>query len=241
MARKTTGSTSADTPKQKKPGRIKQMVEVYKYTQSTDRTTLPYMLIGLIAPIVGFVLLTLLLFSSPWYGLFIGLLVGILVAMFILARKAEAAAYARIEGQKGAALAAMQSIRRGWNVEQEPAALNPRSQDMIYRASGRAGVALVAESSSAPVLRLLDKEERRLHKVLPNVPVHQVIVGNGEGEVPLHRLANHMTRMKNRLTRDESAQVSKRLQAMPGPIRQAIPKGVDPMRARPNRKALRGR
>lgn len=225
----------------KKPGRLKQMFQVFQQTQEIDRSTLPFMLLGFVVPIVLGVVATLLILDSPWYGLFIGVLVGILAALFILARKAEAAAYGRIRGQKGASLAALQSIRRGWNVEEEPCAIDPRSQDMVFRASGRAGVALVVESSSTRVLSLLSKEKGKLARLLPNVPVHQIVVGDGEGEIPIHKLASHMTRMRPKLTKQEAGVVAKRLRTMPNSIRQSIPKGVDPMRARPNRKAMRGR
>src|SRR5699024_7394730 len=122
-----------------KKGRIKQIIEVYKYTQEVDRTTLPWMIGAIAAAIVLGVLVSALVLNSPWYGIFMGLAIGILVAMMILARKAERAAFGRIKGQPGAALAAMQSIRRGWNVDDEPVQIDPRSQKMLFRASGRAG------------------------------------------------------------------------------------------------------
>jgi hypothetical protein len=50
-----------------------------------------------------------------------------------------------------------------------------------------------------------------------------------------------MQRMKKQLTKQEAAAVSKRLNALHRSLRQQVPKGVDPMRARPNRKAMRGR
>ncbi|WP_422114556.1 DUF4191 domain-containing protein [Brachybacterium sp. UNK5269] len=227
----------------KKPGRLKQMVEVFKYTQEIDRSTLPLMLVALVVSMLVGVVLTMLIFDSPWYGIFMGLAVGILVAMMILARKAERAAFSRIKGQPGAALAAMQSIRRGWNVDDEPVQIDPRSQKMLFRASGRAGIAIVAEDASSTSMKLLEKERRSIRRVLQhdNVPVHQIVVGDSEGEVPLHKLPTHMQRMKKQLTKDEAAQVTKRLNALQRSLRQSIPKGVDPMRARPNRKAMRGR
>ena len=246
MARKSEttpekGKKNADGTK--KPGRIKQIIEVYKYTQEVDRSTLPLMLVAIAASIAVGVLLTVLIFSSPWYGIFMGLAVGVLIAMMILARKAERAAFGRIKGQPGAALAAMQSIRRGWNVDEEPVQIDPRSQKMLFRASGRAGIAIVAEDSSSVSMKLLEKERRNIRRVLQhdNVPVHQLVVGDDEGEIPLHKLPTHMQRMKKQLTKDEAAQVSKRLTALQRSLRQSIPKGVDPMRARPNRKAMRGR
>ncbi|MCT1385323.1 DUF4191 domain-containing protein [Brachybacterium sp. p3-SID1565] len=253
MARKseTTSTRAKDAPARdkrnpdgtKKPGRIKQMVEVYKYTQEIDRTTAPLMLGALAIAILLGVLISWLVFNSPWYGIFIGVGFGVLAAMLILARKAERAAFARIKGQPGAALAAMQSIRRGWNVYEEPVQVDPRSQKMVFRAAGRAGIALVAEDETGPSMKLLEKERRSIRRVLQHegVPIHQIIVGDGEGQVPLHKLPTHMTRMKRVLTKEESSQVNKRLAALHRSIRQSVPKGVDPMRARPNRKAMRGR
>ncbi|MGP5260095.1 DUF4191 domain-containing protein [Brachybacterium paraconglomeratum] len=238
---KKRGKRNADGTK--KPGRLKQMLEVFKYTQEVDRSTLPLMILAVVGAIAVGVLLTVLIFDSPWYGIFMGLAVGVLIAMIILARKAERAAFDRIKGQTGAALAAMQSIRRGWNVEDEPVQIDPRSQKMLFRASGRAGIALVAEDSTGISMKLLEKERRSIRRVLQhdNVPVHQIVVGDGEGEVPLHKLPTYMQRMKKQLTKQESAQVTKRLNALHRSLRQQVPKGVDPMRARPNRKAMRGR
>ena len=238
---KKRGKRNADGTK--KPGRLKQMLEVFKYTQEVDRSTLPLMILAVVGAIAVGVLLTVLIFDSPWYGIFMGLAVGVLIAMIILARKAERAAFDRIKGQTGAALAAMQSIRRGWNVEDEPVQIDPRSEKMLFRASGRAGIAVVAEDSTGISMKLLEKERRSIRRVLQhdNVPVHQIVVGDGEGEVPLHKLPTYMQRMKKQLTKQESAQVTKRLNALHRSLRQQVPKGVDPMRARPNRKAMRGR
>ncbi len=236
MAKKQT-----DPKAPKRPGRIKQMYQAYQQTQREDPTTLPWMIGALVASIALFTLLMWLIFKAPLYGAFIGLLIGVLAAMFILGRRAERAAYAKIEGQPGAALAAMQSIRRGWNVEREPAAMDPRSQAMLFRASGRSGIALVTENTGGPGRKLMQKESQRLERLFPGVPIHQILVGRGEGQTPLPKLAADMQRMKRTLTRDEAGEVTRLLLAMPNPIRQAIPKGMDPMRARPNRKAMRGR
>lgn len=231
------------TDGEKKPGRLKQMIEVFKYTQEMDRSTAPVMIAALLGSIAVGVLLSWWILNSPWYGIFLGLAVGVLIAMLILARRAERAAFARIKGQPGAALAAMQSIRRGWDVSDEPVQVDARSQKMVFRAAGRAGVAIVAEDSTSASMKLMDKERRAVRRVLPQqaIPVHLIVVGDGEDEVPLHKLPAYMTKMKKTLTKDESAQVNLRLNALTRSLRQSVPKGVDPMRARPNRKAMRGR
>src|SRR5699024_12882453 len=104
--------------------------------QRVDRSALPLLLAALAGSIVVGVLLTLLVSDSPWYGIFMGLAIGVLIAMLILARKAERAAFGRIKGQPGAALAAMQSIRRGWNVEDRKSTrLNSSHVSISYAAS----------------------------------------------------------------------------------------------------------
>lgn len=243
MAREKKDAPAAGATAPKQPGRFRQMIQVFHMTRKVDRTLVPYMVLAVLAALAIAITLSMLVLHSFWYGIFLGLAFGLLAAMFILARKAEAAAFDRIRGQQGAALAALQSIRRGWNVEDEPVQLDPRTQTMIFRAYGRAGIALIAENGSNVSLRLLEKERRSVRRVLnhENVPVHQIIVGDGDGEVPLHKLPSHMMRMKKVLTREESAEVAKRLAALRRSLRQSVPKGVDPMRARPNRKALRGR
>lgn len=237
MARSTaTGSSAAAS---KKPSRIRQMVEVFKQTQAADSSTGPLM----IAAVVGLVVLTSLIlwlaFKAPIYGAFLGLAFGILAAMFIFARKAQRAMYSKIEGQEGASLALLQQGVRGWNVEQDPAAFDAKSRAMLFRASGRAGIALIAEGSGRGTVRLMDKEVTRMRRLFPNVPVHAVHVGRGEGEIPLPRLTPYLTRMKSQLTKAEAGEVGKRLRALPNPIRQAIPKGIDPTRMRASHKGRR--
>ncbi len=121
-----------------------------------------------------------------------GILVGILVAMLILARKAERAAFSRIKGQPGGARwrRCSRSVAAGTS-PRSPCRSIPRSQKMLFRASGRAGIVVVAEDSSSISMKLLEKERRSIRRVLQqeSVPVHQIVVGDGDGEVPpLHKL-----------------------------------------------------
>src|SRR5690625_7729384 len=89
---------------------------------------------------------------------------------------------------------------------------------MVFRAAGRAGIAIVAEDSSAVSMKLLEKERRNIRRVLQHdgVPVHQIVVGDDteQGQVPLHKLPTYMQRMKKVLTKAESSQVNKRMTAL---------------------------
>ncbi len=210
-------------------------------TVRVDPPTRWWLLLAFAGPIV-LGLLVGLLAGHPIYFTILGLLLGVLAATFVLGRRAERAAYVNLEGQKGAAGAALSSIRRGWTIEQEPVAAEARTQDMVFRALGRGGVVLVGDGPPSRVRKLLEAERRKVARVVPNVPVHLFTVGDGgaEGEVPLRKLASRVQRLKPQLTKQEVAAVQKRLKALGG-IRPPVPQGIDPLRARPDRRAMRGR
>ena len=110
----------------------------------------------------------------------------------------------------------------------------------MFRGVGRAGVVLVSEGPPHRAKRLLDAERKRVARVLPNVPVTTIQVGDGEDQVALPKLPRAVQKLKPTLTKPETAEVSKRLRAL-GVSRLPIPKGIDPTRARPDRKGLKGR
>jgi len=235
MAR--TKADGGSTPK--KQGRLSQLRAVFAMTRRSDPAAVWWMLLAFVGTVaVAFVVGYLI--DHPIYVTIIGVMLGLLLAVAILARRAEGAAYAQLAGQPGAAGATLQGLRRGWSVEQQPVAIDPRTQDMVFRAVGRPGVVLVTEGPVPRVNRLADKERKLLNRVLPNVPVTIVNAGDGPEQVPLRKVSRTMTRMKPALTKGEVSEVAKRLRAL-GAAKLPIPKGVDPMRARPDRKATRGR
>ena len=134
----------------------------------------------------------------------------------------------------------MGTIRRGWTFAEEPVAVDPRTQDLVFRGVGRAGVVLVSEGPPARATKLLEVERKRTSRVLPNVPITVIQSGDGDGQVPLRKLPRRVQKLRPTLTKPETAEISKRLTAL-GSIRLPVPKGVDPMKARPDRKGMRGR
>lgn len=166
-------------------------------------------------------------------GLIIGIALGTLAATLILSRRAERAAFAQIENQPGASGAALGTLKRGWITEDQPVAVNPRTQDAVFRAVGRPGVVLVSEGPSHRVKPLVDAERKRLARILPNVTIHVIESGRGEGQVPISQIARKMNKLNNELTKIEVSAVSKRISSLGG--RLPIPKGIDPYKARPSR------
>jgi len=244
MARNKDGDASS-APQEKKQGRLSQIRDVYRVSKQADPLIGWFMLLSFLV-VFGVLLVVGFLVKLPWiFGIF-GVLFGILAATIIMSRRAERAAYSQIEGQAGAAGAALTSIRRGWYTDREPVAADVarpgdiNSAAMVYRALGRPGVVLVGEGPTARVQKLLAAEKKRVERVAPGVPVTTMRVGSGENEVPLPKLASKVQRLKPQITKDEMALVNKRLKALGG-LRAPLPPGVDPMRARMDRKALRGK
>ena len=224
----------------KKQGRLAQIRAVFTMTRRADPVTPWWMLLGFTVPVLVGLLIGWSI-GHPWYVLILAVPIGVLAATFILARRAERAAYSQIAGQPGATGAALSSLRRGWNVEQEPVAVDARTQDLVFRAVGRPGVVLVTEGPLPRVNRLVDAERKKTARIMgPNVPVHVLHAGDGEGQVPLQKLSSKMGRMRPSLTKNEVSEVARRLRALGG-VRPPIPKGVDPMRVRPDRRAMKGR
>ncbi|NUR14991.1 MAG: DUF4191 domain-containing protein [Dermatophilaceae bacterium] len=244
MARNKDGDASS-APQEKKQGRLSQIRDVYRISRQADPLIGWYMLLAFLVTF-GVLVLVGFLVKLPWIFGGFGVLFGILAATIIMSRRAERAAYSQIEGQAGAAGAALTSIRRGWYTDREPVAADvARAGDissaaMVYRALGRPGVVLVGEGPTSRVQKLLAAEKKRVERVAPGVPVTTLRVGTGENEVPLPKLASKVQRLKPQITKDEMAMVNKRLKALGG-LRAPLPPGVDPMRARMDRKALRGK
>lgn len=222
-----------------KQGRLSQIRAVFAMTRKADPAVVWLMLLAFVGA-VALGLLIGLLIGHPIYVTVLGAITGILLAVIILGRRAERAAYSQISDQKGAAGYALKGLRRGWNVEEQPVAVDPRTQDLVFRAVGRPGVVLVTEGPLPRVNRLVEQERKRISRVLPEVPVIVVNAGADEGQVPLQKLSRTIMRKRPALTKPEVSAVAKRLRAL-GPARLPIPKGVDPTRMRPDRKAARGR
>ncbi|WP_437440921.1 DUF4191 family protein [Rathayibacter oskolensis] len=111
-------------------------------------------------------------------------------------------------------------------------AVNGKTQDAVYRAVGRGGVALIAEASGR-TKRMLEDERRKVTRILPNVPVTFVHVGPDADAVPLHRVPRTLAKTKKVLTKAEVLAVKNRLASLNTSL--PIPKGVDPFKVRPQR------
>jgi hypothetical protein len=221
----------------KEPGRFKQLLDVFHMTRKVDSALIWWMLLAFLVPLaIGIVLAVL---ANSVFGailwVVLGVVSGFLAALIVMNRRAERAAYARMEGQQGAVGAVLRAtLRRGWRGSEIPVAVNPRTRDAVYRAVGRPGVVLIAEGPKGRTQRLVDEERRKVSRVAPNVPVSVLRVGPDEGEIRLGQINRNLARLKGKLTRAEVLAVSNRLESLAGGV--PVPKGMDPTKTRPVRR-----
>ncbi|HEX4056690.1 MAG TPA: DUF4191 domain-containing protein [Galbitalea sp.] len=225
--------------KEKQPNRVKQMWDVFQMTRKHDNRAIWFMLLGFIPPLIagfalGFLLPGSSLLTEISYPI-VGAMAGLLLVLIILGRRAERAAYTQIEGQAGAVGAVLKnSVRRGWQTSEMPVNVSPRTQDAVYRAIGRGGIALIGEGPRSRTQRMLEEERRTVARVLPNVPITFLYVGPDEDSIPLYKLAGRLQRIKPALRKAEVIAVGNRLASLTKPP-VGIPKGIDPNRMRPQR------
>ncbi|WP_030617673.1 DUF4191 domain-containing protein [Streptomyces sclerotialus] len=219
MARKENADTSAN------PGRLKQIALTYKMTRRVDSK------VGLVVAGVGIVVFGVLLaigflIGHPVYLGILGFLLAFLAMAIIFGRRAEKAAFGQMEGQPGAAAAVLENIGRGWSVT--PAVAMNRNQDVVHRAVGKAGIVLVGEGNPNRLRGLLAAEKKRMARVVSDAPVHDFVVGDGEGQVPLKKLRTTLMKLPRVLPGSQVTVVNDRLRAL-GDLMSNMPVPKGPM------------
>jgi hypothetical protein len=208
-------------------GRIQQLRVAAKMVRESNRWALPIVAlsgVGVLAVFVVIGLVTgLIAFLAP-----LGVLGGLMLAIVLFGRYAQAAQYAAIEGQPGAAAAILQTMRGGWTVT--PAVSANRNLDVVHRAVGKPGVVLVGEGAPSRLPSLLAAEKKRISRVAYDVPIYDFQVGSEEGQVPIRRLQRKLMRLPRNLKGQAVAELNFRLKALPASLQ--APKGPMPKTGR---------
>ena len=209
----------------RKKGRLAQIKQTYQMAKRTDRY-IGWISLGVVVAVLAVLVLVGLIVKPVWFWIVIGLPLALLAGAVVFGRRAERSAYSQIEGQPGAAMAALGTLRRGWDAT--PVVATNRHQDVVHRVVGRPGVILVGEGTSATrVVNLLNQERRRHARVVGEAPVYDVVVGNDEDQVPLRRLPKYVMKLPRNLRPAEVTELRSRLRAL-GTQPVAMPKGPLP-------------
>jgi Domain of unknown function (DUF4191) len=233
------------TPDSTPTSRRAQITQTYQMARRSD-PRLGWIVLGTF--IVGAALGFGLMWVLPGDGLLslvisiVGaLMVGILLALLVFGRRAQKAAYTQMEGQPAAAAGALQMLRRGWKVD--PVVGFTKQQDVVHRVVGPPGIVLVGEGSSPTRVKQLLVIERKKHeRVAYGVPIHEVVAGRGEGEVPLPKLVRHVQKLGRNVKPAEITDILQRLKALDAQRgKLPLPKGPIPTSMKGMRSQQRGR
>ena len=206
-----------------KTPRFQTFRDAYKVTKSVKPWIgIALILIFLLVLVVGISLG--IIFGHPIYGGFVTIPLAALAAMFFFTRIAGSAAYSSIEGQIGAGASVLMAIRKGWTTT--PAVAVNKQQDMVHRSVGRAGIVLTGEGGFA-VRQMIQDEKKKSERFAPGVPIIEVFVGDGDGQVPIRKLQKHVTKLPKKLSAHQMREVRARLKAVGG-LSLPIPKGPMP-------------
>lgn len=215
----------------KTPEWIKTLKQAYSVTRKV-RPLLP-------------VVLALIFLLVMAVGVGIGVIVGrtiyitllaipfaLVITLFSFSRLAESAAYSSIEGQVGAGASVLMSIRKGWTTT--AGVQVARNQDLVHRSLGRAGVVITGEGTNN-VRTMMNAERRQMERFLSGVPVHEILVGDEEGRIPLRKLQKHLKKLPKKLTKTQLREARAREKSLGG-AKLPMPKGPMPnMRKIPKR------
>ena len=211
--------------------RRSQLWQAFQMQRKEDSRLLPYMIGAFVAIVAAAVAVGILIGGVTKYMFIVlGITLGVLVAFTIFGRRAQKSVYRRAEGQTGAAAWALDNMRGKWRVTPGVAATG--HFDAVHRVIGRPGVIFVAEGSPSRVKPLLAQEKKRTARLIGDVPIYDVIIGNDQGEVPLSKLERHLTRMPANITVKQMDVLESKLAALGSKGgTAAMPKGPLPPQA----------
>ena len=219
-------AAAAKKPKAPRGAKLKQIRMAFTATRAQDPKVLPLVLAAFFGPILLFVAIGLVL-GGVAYLAFLGALVGLVAAAFVFGKRVQNTAYSQVEGQLGAAAAVLTNMRGDWRVT--PAVGFSREQDRVHRVIGRPGVILVSEGAHNRARNLIATEKRKTTRIIGETPVYDVVVGDGEGQVPLRQLERHFLKLPRNIKPKTVNELDRKFKAM-GTQALPIPKGPVPTR-----------
>jgi hypothetical protein len=205
-----------------------QLWQAFTIQRSEDARLLPYMIAAfvlIVAASVAFGVWAggIAMISSPVFGV----VLGALAAFIVFSRRAQKSIYAKAEGQTGAAAWVLDNMRGKWRVTPGVAATG--HLDAVHRVLGRPGVILIGEGTATRVKPLLAQEKKRTARLVGDVPIYDIVIGNGDDEVPLSKLERHLTRLPANITVKQMDSLESRMAALGSRAGAAIlPKGPVP-------------
>ncbi|MCL1841727.1 MAG: DUF4191 domain-containing protein [Propionibacteriaceae bacterium] len=223
-------------------GQFRQIVHSVKLIGKAKPAWKWLMIVSFIVPLVIVAVAGYLV--GPWIpGLISGILVGAIVFMAVLVVLTRKYAYSIHAGEPGQAEVALRMLTTGrkpkWSYTAQ-IAFNQQG-DSVHRVVGPGGLILIGDGDPARLRQLLTAERRRHDQLMYDVSVQTILAGDGEGAVPVDKLAKKLQKLPKTLSATQITQIEQRLKALDAIRgRLPMPKGPVPSMKGAHR-ALRGR
>ncbi|AGF72942.1 DUF4191 domain-containing protein [Corynebacterium halotolerans] len=192
-----------------------QFWQAFNLQRKQDKKLIPLMLLAILGAALVFFLIGLL-WGGQWWMLILGIGVGFVLAMFIFSRRLQNSMYDRVGDTPGAAGWTLENMRNTVGIVwQTKTAVAANTQlDSVHRVIGNPGIVLVGEGAPHRLKPLFEQQKKRLNRLVGGVPVHEIIVGEGEGQVPLKKLQREMTKLPRNYKKNEVYALSAKIEAM---------------------------
>ncbi|NLG46900.1 DUF4191 domain-containing protein [Gordonia sp. (in: high G+C Gram-positive bacteria)] len=212
--------------------RRQQIWQAFQMQRKEDKALIPLMVGTIVVATLIFALLGEFVFGSLWLMIPLGLILGVLLSFVLFGRRVQRSVYKKAEGQPGAAGWALSNIRGQWRVQQ--AVTGTSHLDAVHRVIGKPGVILVGEGSPSRIKPILSQEKKKAARVVGDTPIYEILVGDGEGMVPLSKLEKHIRKLPSNIDRKRMDALEGRLAALKakGASGPAMPKGPMPQGAK---------
>lgn len=204
-----------------------QLKQAFNIQRKRDKAVVPIM----VACILGGGLLFFLLgmwWGWKWFWLVMGLILGAVLAMFIFSRRLEKSMYEEVGDTPGAAGWTLENMRNTMGIVwlTKTGVQANTHMDTVHRVVGNPGVVLVGEGDPKRLKPLMQKERKRVERLLAGVPVFEVYAGEGEGQVRTRDLQKHLLKLPKNYQKDEVYNLSAKLDAMDSRTRGGQPAGL---------------
>ena len=190
-----------------------QLWQAFNIQRKQDKLLIPLMVLSVVGMAALFFLIGLV-WGGQWFMLILGIFLGAVLAMYIFSRRLEKTMYDRVGDQPGAAGWALDNLRNTvgivWHTKQG-VAMNRSLSAIVHRVVGNPGVVLVAEGSPTAAKELVNQQKRRLDRLAGDVPVYEMYVGDGEGQVPLKNLQRELLKLPRNYRKNEVYSVNAKI------------------------------
>ncbi|AWB84395.1 DUF4191 domain-containing protein [Corynebacterium liangguodongii] len=204
-----------------------QLVQAFNLQRKRDKALIPLMVLSVVGVAALFFLIGLL-FNGQWFMLVMGLIAGAILAMIIFSRRLERSMYEEVGNTPGAAAWTLENMRSTLGIVwlTKPAVAANQHMDTVHRVVGNPGVVLVGEGDPARLKQLMNREHKRVNRLLAGVPIHEVYVGDGEGQTHVRDLQKTLLKLPKNYRKDDVYTMSAKLDAMDARTRPGQPAGL---------------